>query len=133
MARHAALAFARPQKRGTTMEADKLFDDYLAAWNAHDAERILGFFVDDCVYEDVPMSRVNKGKDEIRAFLDESFATFPDFHLEKDSEPALSADGSFGMAWVMSGTHEGDAPGMPATHKSFTVRGASIGVLDGDK
>jgi steroid delta-isomerase-like uncharacterized protein len=28
--------------------------------------------------------------------------------------------------WVMSGTHAGDVPGLPATGKSFSIRGASI-------
>jgi hypothetical protein len=32
----------------------------------------------------------------------------------------------------MSGTHEGDTT-IPATHKSFSVRGASAGELEGDK
>jgi hypothetical protein len=34
------------------------------------------------VYEDVTVARVNRGKAEIRAFVEETFAVFPDFHVE---------------------------------------------------
>jgi steroid delta-isomerase-like uncharacterized protein len=37
------------------------------------------------------------------------------------------------MEWVMSGTHHGDFPGMPATGKRFSVRGAAIVELQGGK
>lgn len=38
-----------------------------------------------------------------------------------------------GAEWPMTGPHDGDFPGLPATHKSFTVRGASGFALAGDK
>ena len=34
------------------------------------------------------------------------------------------------MEWIMSGTHDGDVQGIPATHKKFAVRGATIAELD---
>jgi steroid delta-isomerase-like uncharacterized protein len=30
------------------------------------------------------------------------------------------------LEWTMSGTHQGDLPGMPATGRSFSVRGATV-------
>lgn len=33
----------------------------------------------------------------------------------------------------MSGTHSGDFPGLPATGKSFSIRGTSVMELDGNK
>lgn len=35
--------------------------DYLAAWNAHDAEGVTAFFTEDPTYEDVAMGMVNQG------------------------------------------------------------------------
>ena len=34
------------------------------------------------------------------------------------------------LEWTMSGTHKDDLPGMPATGKSFSVRGATALQLD---
>lgn len=36
-------------------------------------------------------------------------------------------------AWVLTGTHHADFPGMPATGKRFSVRGATILELQGEK
>jgi steroid delta-isomerase-like uncharacterized protein len=30
------------------------------------------------------------------------------------------------MEWIISAIHKGDLPGMPATNKSFSIRGATI-------
>jgi steroid delta-isomerase-like uncharacterized protein len=105
--------------------------DYLAAWNAHDVDRLLTFFTDDGVYEDVALARVNKGKGEIRSFFEEAFLAFPDFHLKDDGATVLP-DGKYVAEWTMSGTHDGDLPMLPATHKSFSVRGVSVGETSGD-
>jgi steroid delta-isomerase-like uncharacterized protein len=99
-------------------DAKKAMNDYVAAWNAHDAERILSFCADDVVFEEVPMGKVFRGKKEAKDFISNSFTSFPDFKLEIKS--------GFGE-WDMSGTFaHSDMPGMPATGKKFSVRGASI-------
>ncbi|GAC1465860.1 MAG: hypothetical protein PVSMB5_08100 [Ktedonobacteraceae bacterium] len=38
-----------------------------------------------------------------------------------------------GAEWVMTGTHRGDMPGLPATNKACTIRGATVCELQGDK
>ena len=43
---------------------------------------------------------------------------------------AATADWAI-LEWTMSGTHRADLPGMPATGKSFSVRGATALALDG--
>ena len=58
-----------------------VFDRYRDAWNNHDVDAVLEFFTDDGVYEDVTVARVNRGKAEIRVFVEETFAVFPDFTL----------------------------------------------------
>jgi ketosteroid isomerase-like protein len=47
-----------------------VFDRYRDAWNNHDVDAVLEFFTDDGVYEDVTVARVNRGKAEIRAFVE---------------------------------------------------------------
>ncbi len=91
----------------------KLAQDLIDAWNTHDPEHILALFTEDLVYEDV------------------TFAAFPDLRFELTS--AVVAGDRGAAEWTMTGTHRGDFPGLPATGKSFTVRGASIFDLAGDK
>jgi steroid delta-isomerase-like uncharacterized protein len=38
-----------------------------------------------------------------------------------------------GAEWLMSGTHKGDLPGLPATNKKVSIRGASVLELQGNK
>jgi steroid delta-isomerase-like uncharacterized protein len=108
-----------------------VFDRYRDAWNTHDVDAVLEFFTDDGVYEDVTVARVNRGKAEIRAFVEETFAVFPDFQVE-DGPVIIDPSGRYGVEWTMSGTHEGDTA-IPATHKRFSLRGASGGEFEGDK
>ena len=57
-------------------------DDYLTAWNSHDINKILSFFTDDGIYEDVAHGIMNQGKKEITGYLNTSFIDFPDLKVE---------------------------------------------------
>lgn len=105
-------------------QVDSLVDDLAKAWSSHNVETVLSLCTDDCVYEDVTMGAVNRGKAEVRAFADAVFAAFPDFKMVMTSK---FGDANWaGAEWTMSGTHRGDLPGLPATGKGFSLRGASI-------
>lgn len=112
-------------------ELERILGQYAAAWSARDVQQVLSFFTDDCVYEDIALGRVNRGKEELKAFLSETFAAFPDFTIEPKT-PFMGGNW-VGLEWVMSGTHKGDIPGLPATGKSFSIRGVSIVEMAGDK
>lgn len=112
---------------------DTFFDRYLKAWNDHDIDSILEFFTEDGVYEDVAAARINRGKAEIRTFIEETFTVFPDFHLANDATPVGGPDGRFGLEWTMTGTHKGPLGPLPATNKSFSIRGASSGEIEDEK
>jgi steroid delta-isomerase-like uncharacterized protein len=101
-----------------------LIREWMDGWNAHDADRVAAVFTDDCVYEDVTFGVVNRGKDELRAFVNGFVAVAPDCAFE----PGKSfVAGDFGGAeWTATGTQKGDMPGMPASNRSFSIRGASI-------
>jgi steroid delta-isomerase-like uncharacterized protein len=105
-------------------DLENMFQDYLAAWNSHNAEKIASFFTDDCVYEDAALAVVNQGREELKALAGATFASFPDINFEVTS--FFAAGEWAGSEWIMSGTHTGDAPNLPATGKGFSIRGASI-------
>jgi steroid delta-isomerase-like uncharacterized protein len=104
--------------------ADRIFDDWAVAWSAHDIDKLVSLFTDDCVYEDVPFGAVNHGKAELKGFAERIFAVFHDFKIELAS--GFIAGDWAGAEWTMSGTHKGDLPGTPATGKPFSVRGSTI-------
>ena len=105
------------------------------AWSSaenNDPERVLALFADDCVFEDVTFGVVARGKEELRSFVNRAFAAVPDFRYGLTSRFATSQWAA--IEWVMSGTHRGDFPGIPATGKRFSsVRGSSILELDAGK
>jgi len=113
-------------------DMDKMMSDYIAAMNAHDVEKLLSFFADDCVYECTPLGKVNRGKKELKDFFSSMFVDFPDFKLEM--KPGFNTGDRGAGEWVMSGTFaHSSIPGMPATGKSFSVPGAAITEFSGGK
>ena len=116
-------------------DLERMLDDWATAWSSidnKDPERLLALFADDCVYEDVIQGVGARGKEELRSFVNRAFAAIPDF---KYGLRNTFATGQWAVIeWVMSGTHTGDFPGMPATGKRFSsVRGASILELEAGK
>ena len=115
-----------------TSDVERVLEDWATAWSSHDTAKVLALFTDDCVYEDVTFGMVNHGKEELRAFADGSFAAVPDFTIALTAR--FVAGNWAAMEWVMSGTHKGDFPGMPATGKRFSaIRGATVVELQGGK
>jgi len=95
------------------------------AWNSGDVEKILSYYTDDCVYEDLAVGRVNHGKEELRTFFKEAYTAFPDFRVELKS--FFASGGHLCIEGLMKGTHKGNIPGFPpATGKTFSVRAAHV-------
>jgi len=110
---------------------ERILSDWATAWSSRDPDKVLSLFSDDCVYEDVTFAAINRGKKELRAFAEGVCAGIPDFTIELT---AGFVAGTWGvMEWVMSGTHKGDFPGMPATGKRFSTRGVTILELEAGK
>jgi hypothetical protein len=80
--------------------------ELLAAFNAHDLDRIMGFFVDDCILETPrgpdPWGSRFVGLDEVRRGLAQRFEGLPDVQYSEDEhwscgEHAVSR-------WLLTGT-----------------------------
>lgn len=115
----------------TPAAVERVVEEFLAAWSAHDLDRLLALFTDDVVYEDVPVGAVLHSKDELRAFAQGWFIVSPDIRFELTAKVVTGSRAA--VEWVGSGTHRGDLPGMPATGKLWKVRGASVMELAGSK
>jgi steroid delta-isomerase-like uncharacterized protein len=104
------------------------FDKYLDAWNAHDPAAVARYMADDAIYEDVALGRVLHGPAEIAAFVEEATRASRDFRFEEVS--LFTAGRDYANEWIMTGTNDREVQGVPATGRSFRVRGASVGKLD---
>ena len=110
----------------------RMLEDYFTAWNSQDVERILSFFTDDCLYEDVALKRIVRGKAELQALLESVFTDIADLKMDIKS---VFSSGNWGASeWLMSGRFvHSSVPLLTATGKSFLVRGATVFELSNDK
>lgn len=84
------------------------------AYNARDLDACIACYAPDHQIMSKPMPR---GREHIRRFFEESFATWPDIRIEVEN--ALAEDD-----WVMgrsitTATHSSTVMGVPATHKTI--------------
>lgn len=105
---------------------------YLQAWNAHDGHAVAEWMAEDARYEDVALGEVHTGRADIAQWIDGMAAQFSsNYHFETVS--AQQDGDAYAAEWVMSGTHDGPSGPLPPTGKRFSIRGVSVGVLEGGK
>jgi steroid delta-isomerase-like uncharacterized protein len=99
---------------------------YIDAWNRHDVDAILDSVTDDFIYDERPatMDRPLQGRSAFRAYLERTFAAFPDLHIDVtscDAGSALAVSES-----IMRGTHLGKLGALPATRRRIATRVACV-------
>jgi steroid delta-isomerase-like uncharacterized protein len=104
--------------------------EYLAAWNARDADRVASFFTADAVYDDRGAGDVARGTEEIRAHVAKVHAAFPDLHFEL-LRSAHAEDFSAGE-WHSRMTHRGELEGLKATGRVVESDGVDVATVDAD-
>ena len=79
---------------------------FVAAFNDHDLDRIMGFFAEDCVFESPrgrdPWGTRFAGLDEVRRGLQQRFEGIPDVHYG-DDEHWVCGDHAV-STWLLTGT-----------------------------
>src|SRR2546423_9878206 len=125
------LAQAVFEEGSEMIEVSHALDEWAEGWSNHDMEAVASVFTDDCIYEDVALGVVNRGKEELKAFGNGFIAGVPDLRLEVTSR--FASEDRAATEWTMTGTHTGDLPGMPASGRTFSLRGVSTFELRGDR
>jgi len=111
---------------------EKIMEEFRAAWNSRDVDKIVPFYTDDCVLEDMGLGVVCHGKKELQDFIRQWYVDYPDLRFEWKSR--FNAGNWVAGEWTMKGTHvHSSNPAIPATGKRFSVRGASIIEVQGGK
>ncbi|MEX1147696.1 MAG: SgcJ/EcaC family oxidoreductase [Sphingomonadales bacterium] len=103
---------------------EKLLDDMYAAWRAHDAEKVASYYAQDCVYEDMAMGVVNRGRDGVLNFAREVYGTMPDFRVEYETRFATETDGA--GQWIITATWNGPFEGVDRTGRKVRFTGLSL-------
>lgn len=114
-------------------DAKAIVDGYMAAWNAHDADKAASFLAEDAVYFDATVGTPQNGKAAARDNVIKVFINaVPDLSWKMTSEPIVSADG-IAFQWVFSGTNSGAwGADTPATDKPLSFEGVSfVRIKDG--
>ncbi len=86
----------------------RILEQVLDAFNAHDLDRIMSFFADDCVLEmprgSEPWGSRHQGKDAVRKALAGRFEGLPDVHYG-NAQQFVDDKASTGMSkWTLTGT-----------------------------
>ena len=110
----------------TPSTAVAILNDYLAAWNAHDANRAGAFLDEDSQYFDAAFAGMQRGR---QAIVDNAISVFlrgmPDLRWEIRGEPIASPEG-VAYEWTLTGTNTGTWGGVRATSQKINLKGVSF-------
>jgi steroid delta-isomerase-like uncharacterized protein len=123
-------ACAREPQSNATLSPDTFARQWLEAWNSHHVDRIVDYYTNDAVYEDVPNVENGwvepwRGQQVIRKALVKMFEDMPDLGFEF-LYASRAGDGMV-VEWIMTGSRWRDSTG------KFAIRGVSVLRFNGDK
>ena len=81
--------------------------------NTHDPARVASWFAEDGVQRIIATGVTASGRAEIEANMARAFEVFPDFYVHV--RDLFTADDRTCVQCTLSGTHQGDGLGFPAT------------------
>ena len=108
----------------TREEILRVLDEQDAAFNRHDAAGVVAMYSDDVVLSDQAAPQPIQGRQAAQEYVQGYITAFPDMTWQR---VGAAVDGSIGIEqWRASGTHEGDLPGLPATHRRMAIDGCTV-------
>ena len=106
--------------------ARRVLNDWLSAWNAHDASQAATLLADDVEYFDAGFAGIQHGRD---AAIEKGMSAFlrgvPDLRIELRGEPIVGED-AVAWEWTFIGTNTGTWGGIPATNQHIQLKGFSL-------
>jgi steroid delta-isomerase-like uncharacterized protein len=113
--------------KGNLEKSRGIFEE---VWNQKRVEKIDELVATDYIHHDV-LSPDQQGIDAYKQFVHLYRNAFPDIHFKIEDE---IADGdTVVIRWTVTGTHNGDLPGLPRTGKAISVTGITIARLSDGK
>ena len=122
-----------PAPNDAQVQARRVLNDWLSAWNAHDQSQAASLLAEDVEYFDAGFAGIQRGRD---AALEKGMGTFlrgvPDLHIELRGEPIVGKD-AVAWEWTFTGTNTGTWGGIPATNQRIQLKGFSLMRLRGGR
>jgi steroid delta-isomerase-like uncharacterized protein len=114
-----------------TANLPPVLQEFIAAQEAKDLDRLLALHAEDAVVEEVPTGVVYEGRDAIRGYFEAFYAAFPDATMRYTT--AFASDAWAAAEWTFSGTYTGQLPDLPSGEgQPLTTRGVDIIEVAGD-
>jgi steroid delta-isomerase-like uncharacterized protein len=106
----------------------ELVAELLAAWNAHDLDRVMGCY--DPAFEgiDVGEAAIGQGIINVRKMVRRWFRAFPDLLIKP--ETLIVQEGRVALGWIIHATHRGSFMRIPPTNRPVTIRGVSLMTIE---
>ncbi len=101
------------------------------AWNAHDPERVVGFYAADYEGMDVGERGLQRGQEGALRSFERYWKAFPDVRIRLDE--MVVQDNRIALVWTASGTHGGSLMSIPSTGRRVAIRGTSLLRLAGNQ
>ena len=111
--------------------AARVAEDLIAAWNAHDVDRVMSHYAPHYEGIDVGQAHPEHGLDGKRNAVLMYLRAFPDLNFSV--EQVVIQGSEVAVRWTASGTHHGSFMHIPQTGRSMRTRGVSMLTLDGGK
>ena len=110
--------------------AERFSEEYAAAWNSHQPERVLACVTNDVVWVDAawPGGEI-RGHAGVRAYLDATWRAIPDMQVTLEKSALLDPAGPRAARyWHATATHTGkwDPPGLLATGRRISWHGGTF-------
>lgn len=105
-----------------------LVGEMLAAWNAHDTERVMACYNPAFRGIDVGEATMDQGLINVRKMVRRWFRAFPDLVIE--AETLIVQESRVALGWVIRATHQGSFMRIPPTHRPVTIRGVSLMTIE---
>jgi steroid delta-isomerase-like uncharacterized protein len=106
-------------------KAGQVLDQYMAAWNEHNIEKIDSFYADDVIWYDLGYDHTTTGKKAVtEAIVNAYLAYVPDMYWGKNGDVFVSGN-TIVYEWVYGGTFNGKWGDQTIKNKPFEIKGIS--------
>ncbi|MCI0394828.1 MAG: ester cyclase [Chloroflexi bacterium] len=110
---------------------EKIVREMIAAWNAHDLERLSALYAADYQGVDLGQTEPQQGPQGARQSAGRFLAAFPD--LSFSAADTVCHDNRIVLCWTIHGSHRGTLMNIPPSGREVTIRGVSLFTVNGDK